>query len=92
MISTVTPTELSNRLISLSWLLCSLFSYSVMKDCWKQDPDERPSFQQLLERLEQLMLQEVDYFQFDKLDESKDYYAVQYSKSEETGGSEDTFM
>ena len=63
-----------------------------MKDCWRQDPDERPSFSQLFDSLEQLILQEVDYFDFDKLDESKDYYAVQETKSEETGGSENTFL
>ncbi|KAL9972475.1 hypothetical protein ACROYT_G018783 [Oculina patagonica] len=72
--------------------LCSDECYAVMKECWQQDPDERPSFSQLLERIEQLILQEVDYFDFEKLDESKDYYAVQESKSQETGGSENTFL
>ncbi len=55
----------------------------MMLDCWKQDRDERPSFQGLLKRLEQLMLQEVDYFDINKVDESKDYYQVQESKTEE---------
>ena len=55
----------------------------MILDCWKQDRDERPSFQELLERLEQLMLQEVDYFDFNKVDESKEYYQVQESKTEE---------
>ena len=59
-------------------------SYSLMLDCWRQDRDERPSFQELFERLEQLMIQEVDYFDFDKVDESKDYYQVQESRTEET--------
>ena len=54
-----------------------------MTDCWKQDPDERPSFQQLVENLEQLMLQEVEYFEFYSLDESKDYYHVQESAESE---------
>ena len=57
----------------------------MMLDCWKQDRDERPSFQELFERLEQLMLQEVDYFDFNKVDESKDYYSVQ---EKETGGND----
>ena len=47
-----------------------------MKDCWKQNPDERPSFPELVERLEQLMLQEVEYLDFNLLDETKDYYQV----------------
>ena len=47
-----------------------------MKDCWKRNPDERPSFPELVERLEQLMLQEVEYLDFNLLDENKDYYQV----------------
>ncbi|KAL9972466.1 hypothetical protein ACROYT_G018772 [Oculina patagonica] len=62
--------------------MCPDNFYAMMLDCWKQDRDERPSFQELLERLEQLMLQEVDYFDFNKVDESKDYYHVQESKTE----------
>ena len=46
-------------------------------DCWKQDPDERPSFQELFGRLEQIMLHNVEYFDFEQVDESKDYYQVQ---------------
>ena len=45
-----------------------------MTDCWKQDPDERPSFEELVERVEQMLLQEVEYFDLNKMDESKDYY------------------
>ncbi|KAJ7371966.1 hypothetical protein OS493_021392 [Desmophyllum pertusum] len=56
--------------------LCSGNFYSMMLDCWRQDRDERPSFQELVEKLEQLMLQEVEYIDFDKVDESKDYYHV----------------
>ncbi|KAJ7383416.1 hypothetical protein OS493_028092 [Desmophyllum pertusum] len=68
--------------------LCSDDFYSLMLDCWRQDRDERPSFQELFERLEQLMIQEVDYFDFNKVDESKDYYHVQESKKEETDSDE----
>lgn len=72
--------------------LCSNECYSVMRDCWKQDPDERPSFQQLLDTMENVILQEVSYFDLSKLDESKDYYAVQESRAEGTGCSENTFL
>ena len=61
----------------------TLFSYSLMLDCWKQDLNERPSFQELFGRLERLMHQEVEYFDFDKVDESKDYYLVQDVKTNE---------
>ena len=54
-----------------------------MTNCWKQDPDERPSFQELVEDLEKLLLQETEYFEFDKLDESKEYYAVQETTESE---------
>ena len=61
-----------------------------MRDCWNQIPDERPSFEDLVERVEQLLLQEVDYFDMNKLDESKDYYKVQEeSATSETEGAED---
>ena len=53
-----------------------------MLDCWKQDQDERPFFQELFERLEHLMLQEVEYFDFNKMDQSKDYYQEEEPKSQ----------
>ena len=57
-----------------------------MMECWKQNPDERPSFQELVERLEQLMLQDVEYFDFNKVDETKDYYNVRESKTGDITG------
>lgn len=47
-----------------------------MMSCWKESPKERPSFQELFERLEQLILHEVEYFDFNKVDETKDCYHV----------------
>lgn len=57
-----------------------------MMDCWKENPDERPSFQELVLRLEELMLEEVEYFDFNKVDEFKDYYQVKESKTAEFNG------
>ena len=54
-----------------------------MTDCWKQNPDERPSFKELVEVLENLMLQDVEYFDFTLLAETKDYYQFQESKTGE---------
>jgi len=54
-----------------------------MMDCWKQLSYERPSFQELVLRLEDLMLEEVEYFDFNKVDESKDYYQVKESRTTE---------
>ena len=62
-----------------------------MKDCWKQNPCERPSFPELVERLEQLMLQEVEYLDFNLLDETKDYYQVTESNMGEIDDEEMSF-
>jgi len=59
-----------------------------MMDCWKENPAERPSFQELVLRLEELMLEEVVYFDFNKVDESKDYYQVKESRTAEITGQE----
>ena len=45
-------------------------------ECWKQNPDKRPNFQEMVARLEQMMVQEVEYSDFDLLDETRDYYQV----------------
>ena len=48
--------------LSAALLIARYFSpvsYSFMMDCWKENPDERPSFQELVLRLEELMLEEV---------------------------------
>ena len=54
-----------------------------MTDCWNQDPDERPSFQRLYKRLDAMLEEQVDYFDFGKKDESKYYYTTQESKTAE---------
>jgi len=50
-----------------------------MSDCWKEVPDERPTFEQLIVQLE-----------FEKLDETEAYYNEAFSNSNETSGSLDT--
>ena len=42
--------------------------YELMLDCWKADPEERPSFEQLLTRMEEMMTRDTPYF-----DPNKDY-------------------
>ena len=63
----------------------SSVSYAFMKECWKQHPDERPSFQELVERLERTMTEQVEYLDLKQLDETKAYYQVQESKTGEIG-------
>ena len=57
-----------------------------MMDCWKQNPDERPSFRKLVERLERTMTEQVEYLDLKQLDVTKAYYQVQESKTGEIGG------
>ena len=57
-----------------------------MMDCWKQNPDERPSFLELVEKLERTMTEQVEYLDLKQLDETKVYYQVQESKTGEIGG------
>lgn len=54
-----------------------------MTNCWKQVPEERPGFKDLVKHLENLLLERVEYFEFDKVDESKDYYQEQESTESE---------
>ena len=35
------------------------FSYNIMLGCWQKNPDERPSFEQLCEMLEELLQHET---------------------------------
>ena len=55
-------------------------------DCWKQNPDERPSFRELVEKLESTMTEQVEYLDLKQLDETKAYYQVQEPKKGEIGG------
>ena len=57
-----------------------------MMECWKQNPDERPSFRELVERLERTMTEQVEYLDLKQLDVTKAYYQVQESKTGEIGG------
>ena len=62
----------------------------MMLDCWKEGPDERPTFEQLIVTLEQMMTTDTPYFDLEKLDESEAYYNEGFSDSNETSGSLDT--
>jgi len=61
-----------------------------MSDCWKEVPDERPTFEQLIVQLEEMLTKGTPYFDFEKLDETEAYYNEAFSNSNETSGNLDT--
>ena len=48
----------------------------MMTDCWMENPDDRPNFTQIRERLEEMMQKDNPYLDFSVLDETRDYYNV----------------
>ena len=47
-----------------------------MTDCWKEEPYSRPSFFQLIEKLEVIMQRDAPYLDLDKHNEDHPYYNV----------------
>ena len=47
-----------------------------MMDCWKENPDRRPNFTQLRERLEVMMQKDNPYLDLSAVDEKREYYNV----------------
>ena len=47
-----------------------------MIDCWKDIPEERPTFTQIREKLEEMMQRDNPYLDFSVLDETREYYNV----------------
>ena len=48
--------------------------YKLMMDCWKEDPNERPSFVQLVPILEEMMTEDTPYYYFRLLDPNQPCY------------------
>ncbi|PFX16936.1 Proto-oncogene tyrosine-protein kinase receptor Ret [Stylophora pistillata] len=46
--------------------ICSDDLYELMLYCWKEDPNERPSFDQLLSRIETMMTKETPYLDLEE--------------------------
>ncbi|XP_073250482.1 receptor-type tyrosine-protein kinase FLT3-like [Porites lutea] len=50
--------------------------YELMTECWKEDPRDRPSFYQMIEKLEIIMQKDAPYLDVNKHDEDHPYYNV----------------
>lgn len=55
-----------------------------MLDCWKDDPDERPPFAQLISTLEKMMTADTPYYDFSQLDETEPCYSNAFANTSKT--------
>ena len=55
-----------------------------MMECWKEDPNERPTFEEIISTLEEMMTRNTPYYDFDKLDENDACYEEVISDSSDT--------
>ncbi|RMX45146.1 hypothetical protein pdam_00016496 [Pocillopora damicornis] len=55
---------------------CDNEFYEMMMDCWKENPDQRPGFTQLREKLEFMMQKDNPYLDLSAVDETREYYNV----------------
>lgn len=57
--------------------------YNIMSQCWRQDPNERPTFKQLALQLEKLILSENNYIELDQYPEHAYYNILNTAEKEE---------
>ena len=51
-------------------------SFAIMRSCWRELPEDRPTFEDLRGKLEEMMTRDNPYFDPSAVDESRDYYNV----------------
>lgn len=68
------------------FLLFFFYSYKMMQDCWQDNPENRPTFTQILVNLETIMQKENPYLDLTAVDESHPEYNLRsyYSMAEES--------
>lgn len=52
---------------------CKRELYNIMYYCWAQNPDDRPTFSDLVTFLKHLLFSETDYIELDRFPD-RDYY------------------
>ena len=63
-----------------------------MKICWKMQPEERPSFSDVIQTLETLMTRDNPYFEFMGIDENKDCLVPSNNSTPDESDEEDYTM
>uniref|UniRef100_A0AAU0N4Z7 receptor protein-tyrosine kinase n=1 Tax=Gecarcinus lateralis TaxID=6769 RepID=A0AAU0N4Z7_GECLA len=61
---------------------CRREIYNIMYYCWDKDPNERPSFTELVHTLEGLLMSEVEYIELDRFPDHT-YYNISQEKADE---------
>ena len=61
--------------LTVNMVYWNLFNrFQLVLECWKEDPSERPTFDQATKSLERMMVEDTPYFDPELVDESKAYY------------------
>ena len=63
-----------------------------MMDCWKDGPDERPTFTQLISIMEEMMTTDTPYYDLSKTDESESCYGEVAASTSKTAELASTTM
>lgn len=58
---------------------CRRELYNIMYYCWSQDPNERPSFGELVKMLDKLLHTEMDYIELERFPDHNYYNIVSLS-------------
>ncbi|PFX22884.1 Fibroblast growth factor receptor 2 [Stylophora pistillata] len=64
--------------------MCSDEVYDLMTECWRENPTTRPSFPELISRLEEIMTRDEPYCDLNNYDETSPWYSAAPETSEET--------
>ena len=59
--------------------------YELMIECWKEDPTTRPSFSELIDKLEVIMTRDVPYCDLNNYNESNPYYNIPVQDTKGSG-------
>ena len=61
-----------------------------MSECWNEDQSSRPSFSELIDRLEVILTRDVPYCDMNMQEESRPYYNGPANADEHSGWESDT--
>ena len=72
--------------LTMIWFQIFIGRYDIMMQCWSEEPEDRPTFSQLRERLETIMQKEVLYTDLDTAFQSSDESGESVHPSDEENG------